>query len=103
MLWNRFLAIDVCLCGRVITVAASHARGSGFNYWSRQAFLRSVKRAAIIKQRVTAVVDCECKPQVWEERRPCVINHMKIRFTCGLTATEIDLSTTPQIRVLNCL
>ena len=32
----------VCLCGRVVTVAASHGRGSGFNSQSRQAGLRLV-------------------------------------------------------------
>ena len=30
----------VCLCSRLVTVAASHARGSGFNSRSRQAWLR---------------------------------------------------------------
>ena len=31
---------------------------------------RSVKWAATIRQWVTAVEDCECKPQVWEKRSP---------------------------------
>ena len=43
---------------------------------------------AIIKQWATAVEDCECKPQVWEERWPRVLDNVKIYFTCGLTAMK---------------
>jgi hypothetical protein len=45
---------------------------------------------------VTAVEDCEGKPQVWEERWPRVLDIVKIHFTCGLTAIETDMSTAPQ-------
>jgi len=56
---------------------------------------RSVEWTAISKQWVTAVEDCECKPQVWEERWPLVL--VQIHLNSGLT----DMSTVPQIRVLN--
>ena len=44
------------------------------------------------EQWVTAVEDCECKSQVWEEaseeRWPRVLDNVDIHFTCGLTAMK---------------
>ena len=68
--------------------------------------LRSVKWAAINKQWMTAVEDCGCKPHVCEERWPRVLDIVKIHFMCmmcGLTAFKMEVITTPQIWVLDCL
>jgi len=54
-------------------------------------------RSAISKQLMTAVEDCEYKPQVWEERWSSVFDIVKIHFTIGLTVIETDVSTASQI------
>jgi len=46
---------------------------------------------------MTAVEDCEYKPQVWEERWSSVFDIVKIHFTIGLTVIETDVSTASQI------
>ena len=89
----------VFLCGRVVTVATSHTRGF------EGSLLRASKHDSgchpseagemscdCYKQWVTAVEDCECKPQVWEERRPGVLDTVKNHFTCGLKAVETDIA-----------
>jgi len=43
------------------------------------------------------VKDCECKPQVREERWTRVLDIVEIHFTCGLYGHEMDMSTAPQI------
>jgi len=110
---NSRLSLSVCLSvclpvslsGRVFTVVVSPFWGFGFDCQSRPAWLgfsilpRSVKWTAISKQWVLAAEDCECEPQVMEERWPRVLDicYVQTHFTCGLAAIETDMSTAPQI------
>ena len=53
--------------------------------------LLSVAWAAVNEKGMTAF-------EAWvEERRPRVLDFMKIHFICGLTAILTDISTVPQI------